>query len=195
VTKNNRNLLAIVRKWLEALPKRPSIAILIILIGPVATLATFSDNLTKFLRSLEYVSDRLQFGIAKRYVTAQGGGFLRLADGYWIQTVDQTLTDRHRNALWIHAETCQVAAQLRPSALQEFRKDRTYIYLYDSSRSKSNDATDPLLMRIPVAGGQVECSYANPIQWVPVFRVCRERCPGVPPLAGFAKGGGETETS
>ncbi len=174
---NNKDLLAIVRKWLEGLPKRPSLAILIILTAPVATLATFSDNLTKLLRQLEYVSDRLQFGIAKRYVTAQGGQFLRLADGYWVQTIDQTLTDRNTKAL-LNPETCQTVTQLRRSVLQEFRKDREYIYLYDSSRSKLNDATDPLLVRIPVVGGQVDCSFANPIQWVPVFRVCAESCPG-----------------
>jgi hypothetical protein len=168
-------MLTIVRKWLEALPTRPAIAILILLAGPAGVLATFSESLGVLLTSLANVAVEVQYrGIARQYVSRRGDQFLRLSyGGYWIQTTEGlqipgTLPDRGAGD---DTESCQLRGASSRSALQEIRKDEAFVYLYDFSRASQNDPTNPLLIRIPLEGGIAQCSYANPIVWKDLFEV------------------------
>jgi hypothetical protein len=142
--------------WLNGLPKRPFGLLLVLLCGIVASLATFSSSLNIIFITASDIAYQLRYPrVAHHYVTPDGEEFLRLPHGYWI--------DRFKR---------------KPVRflLQEFYTDRTYIYLYDSSRPLSNDPTDPLLWRIPVEGGRLADSYANPIDWVDRSKICRETC-------------------
>src|SRR5438874_10284372 len=57
----------------------------------------------------------------------------------------------------------------RPFTFKEFRLDNDYIYMYDGSRAK--DPGRPMYLRIPIAGGGVQWTYPNPLQWEDVMIV------------------------
>jgi hypothetical protein len=153
----------LIGEWLEKLRTRPAIAFFIFFSGSITTLGAFSDSLSNIFTILGDLADRVQFwSVARQYVRPGGGEFVRLSHGYWIETTK---------------------AQPRRFVLQEFRKDRDYLYLYDSYRAKDNDPTNPLLVRIPVRGGIAQRSYANPIVWTDPFQVCHDVCRGEPTTA------------
>jgi len=51
----------------------------------------------------------------------------------------------------------------RPFIFKELRRDPDYIYLYDESRAKKPG--HPMYLRIPIAGGVVQWTYPNPLEW------------------------------
>src|SRR5215469_13812865 len=162
--RSSQDKLTHLRERLEALGQQPAAVIFILLCGPVAALATFSDTLSGTLQSLGNLADTLQLGVAQHYVKAGGGEFRRLSKGYWIETTCSAATpqDRIPSTPGSNSGTCREGELTIHFVLQVFRKDRQYIYLYDHSRAKGNDPTDPLLVRIPVRGGTAQSSYANP---------------------------------
>jgi hypothetical protein len=50
---------------------------------------------------------------------------------------------------------------------KEFKRDKDFIYLFDTSRVRNSDHASGTYTRLPIQGGQAEWSYPNPIQWVP----------------------------
>jgi hypothetical protein len=122
-----------------------------VLSAAVVGTATFTNGVSSLFTSLADLSDRLRIlSVAKRYVRPGGGEFVRLSQGYWIE----------------HTEG-------RPErfVFQELDRVDGYVYLYDSSRLLNNDPTDPIQIRIPIKGGQVQWSYANPVNWTDLFEV------------------------
>src|SRR5215469_8854970 len=150
------------KEWLSRLPTRPLMAIFVILFTGAATLAAFTKNLSTIFNNLADAAEQVQFlGVAHRYVRPGGGQFVRLSDGYWVEVTK---------------------GQLARFVFQELRRDKDFIYLYDSSRVRGNDPADPIVVRIPKDGGVVQWSYAkssaNSSNWNNLFVACRDRCRG-----------------
>ena len=72
--------------------------------------------------------------------------------GYWELTDDG----------WIEHSTANPEVLMR---FVELRHDSTYIYLVDHSRVKDNDASNPIMLRLPVGGGTAQWSWSNPLSW------------------------------
>jgi pimeloyl-ACP methyl ester carboxylesterase len=47
----------------------------------------------------------------------------------------------------------------------ETSRDNDYIYLTDPTRTKPNEAKEPMLVRLPIKGGMSHWSYSNPVIW------------------------------
>ncbi|WP_126285725.1 hypothetical protein [Burkholderia stagnalis] len=56
----------------------------------------------------------------------------------------------------------------------EQRHDKEYLYLVDNSRNRPGERSNPLMLRVPVKGGTVYWSYANPAQWTELFQASIE---------------------
>lgn len=50
-------------------------------------------------------------------------------------------------------------------SFEETGTDGSYVYLVDRSRSKPGEANNPMMMRLPVRGGNAQWSYQNPVVW------------------------------
>lgn len=146
------------QQWLETLPKRPGMAVLVVLVGSIITLAGFVENVGTIFRKLGDLAESAQIlGVAPHYVRPGGGQFTRLSDGYWLETTK---------------------GQLTRFLFQERRQDKEYVYLYDSSRLNPHDSTDPFALRIPKAGGVIQWSYEKSPKWTDLFVACRDVCRG-----------------
>ncbi len=148
------------QQWLETLSGRPGMAVLVILVASMITLAGFVQNVSTIFRKLEDLAGSVQISGAGRnynFVRPGGGQFIQLSDGYWLETTK---------------------GQLTRFLFQERRQDKEYIYLYDSSRLNPHDPTDAMALRIPKAGGVIEWSYEKSPRWTSTFVACRELCRG-----------------
>lgn len=70
----------------------------------------------------------------------------------------------------------QLNSENSPSAsFTELRRDNEYIYLADSSRTKSGEPNNVLHLRIPIEGGTAQWSWTNPIQWIDLHVVRKQQ--------------------
>ncbi|MFM0136847.1 hypothetical protein [Caballeronia grimmiae] len=51
----------------------------------------------------------------------------------------------------------------------EQRHDKDFLYLVDDSRPDGGDKSKPLVLRVPLKGGMVEWTTANPAEWHPLY--------------------------
>jgi transcriptional regulator with XRE-family HTH domain len=51
------------------------------------------------------------------------------------------------------------------NTFKEQGQDNDYIYLVDQNRKKSGDINFPMMVRLPIRGGNAQWSFPNPTEW------------------------------
>jgi hypothetical protein len=153
-------------EWLKRLSEHPAVSILFFFSGILIALATFSTNITKLFVNLSDVADRIQlWGVARHYVGPGGRDYMRLYEGYWVESTNGKSTR---------------------FIFDQVDQDKEFVYLRDPSRVKNfgtdsqprYDPKDPMVVRIPIKGGLARWKYKDDTKWTDLFFLCREFCLG-----------------
>jgi hypothetical protein len=140
----------LVDKIINWLKNRRSTALIIVLAIGIVAIAHLMDALLvieKHLKEIPIIAFMFQHNpTVFEYPGNPGGRYVKEGD-LWRQ-----YSNASPSPIFIH---------------KEFKRDKDFIYLIDTSRVRNEDHASGTYTRLPIQGGQAEWSYPNPIQWVP----------------------------